>query len=60
MAERQHAIEAAVERPVESLRSLTRGEALRVLTLLSSTPAPHTVQTSAWDDREDDTWIDRL
>ena len=59
-AERQHAIEAAVERPVESLRSLTRAEALRVLSLLSSTPSRKTRQASAWDDRDEETWIDRL
>jgi hypothetical protein len=60
MAERQHAIEAAVKRPVESLRSLTRAEALSVLSLLASTPAPQKSQTSAWDDRDEETWIDRL
>ena len=60
MAERQHAIETAVERPVQSLRLLTRAEALRVLSLLGSKAAPHTSQTSAWDDRDEETWIDRL
>lgn len=60
MVERQQAIEASVERPVESLRSLTRAEALRVLSLLGSTPAPKTSQTTAWDDRDEETWIDRL
>ena len=60
VVERQRAIEAAAERPVESLRSLTRAEALRVLSLLGSTPAPQTSQTSAWDDRDEETWIDRL
>ena len=60
MAERQHAIETAVGRPVESLRSLTRAEALRVLSLLGPTPAPQTKPMSAWDARDEDTWIDRL
>lgn len=60
MAERQEAIEAVVERPVESLRSLTRAEALRVLSSLAATPAPQGSRTSAWDDRDEDTWIDRL
>jgi DNA polymerase-3 subunit epsilon len=59
MAERQHAIEAAVGRPVESLRSLTRAEAMRVLSLFGSTPERKN-EASAWDDREEDTWIDRL
>ncbi|MGY1792783.1 hypothetical protein ACI796_02215 [Geodermatophilus sp. SYSU D00525] len=60
MAERQKAIEAIVARPVESLRSLTRAEALRVVSSLASTRAPQTSRTSAWDDRDEDTWIDRL
>jgi hypothetical protein len=60
MAERQHAIETAVGRPVESLRSLTRAEALRVLSLLGSTQASERNPTSAWDARNEDTWIDRL
>lgn len=61
MAGRQEVIESAVGRPVESLRSLTRAEALRVLTLLRSTSTPATGQsTSAWDNRDGDTWIDRL
>jgi len=60
MAERQQAIEAAAERPVESLRSLTRAEALRVLERLNAEPAPQARSASAWDNRAEDTWIDRL
>ncbi len=60
MAERQEAIEAIVERPVESLRSLTRAEALRVLSSLASVTAQQPSRASAWDDRDEDTWIDRL
>lgn len=59
-AERQQAIEAVVGRPVESLRSLTRGEALRALEQLTSTSAPQARSTSSWDSRDEDTWIDRL
>ena len=59
MAERQEAIEAAVERPVESLRSLTRAEALRVLASLRS-PSAQADKASSWDNRDEDTWIDRL
>jgi hypothetical protein len=59
MAERQRAIEAAVERPVESLRALTRAEALRVMASLRSPSAP-TDNASSWDNRDEDTWIDRL
>lgn len=60
MAERRRAIEAAVGRPVESLRSLTRAEALRVLSGLGIGRAPLTSRTSAWEDRDEETWIDRL
>jgi DNA polymerase-3 subunit epsilon len=58
MDERQKAIEAVAERPVESLRSLTRAEAMRVLERLGA-PAPQS-RSTAWDEREEDTWIDRL
>ena len=60
MPERQQAVEAVTGRPIESLRSLTRAEALRVVSDLSPTTAPKAGATSAWDDREGDTWIDRL
>jgi hypothetical protein len=60
LAERQQAIEAAAERPVESLRSLTRAEGVRVLDRLGPPPASRKESTSAWDNRDGDTWIDRL
>lgn len=60
MLERQQAIEAAAGRPVESLRALTSDEAMAVLTKLGRAPAPEQRATSSWDDREEDTWIDRL
>ncbi len=60
MAERQQAIEAIVERPVESLRLLTRAEALRVLDSLGSVGTSRASGASAWDERDEDTWIDRL
>lgn len=59
-AERQQAIEAVVGRPVDSLRSLTRAEALRALDQLASASAPQTQSASSWDSRDEDTWIDRL
>jgi len=59
-AERQQAIEALAGRPVESLRSLTRAEALRALEQLASSSAPQARSTSSWDSRDEDTWIDRL
>ena len=59
LTERQQAIEAAAGRPIESLRALTDEEALRVLSRLG--PAPEKQRTgSTWDQRDEDTWIDRL
>jgi len=60
MADRQQAIEAAAGRPVESLRALTHDDAMRVLTSLGQAPAAGRRTTSRWDDREGETWIDRL
>lgn len=60
MADRQKVIEAAAGRPVESLRTLTHDEAMAVLTRLGQAPASGRRTTSSWDDRDEDTWIDRL
>lgn len=60
MSERQQAIEAAAGRSVESLRALTQEEGLRVLSQLGRGHRAGRAKTSAWDDREEDTWIDRL
>jgi len=60
MSDRQQAIESAAGRTVESLRSLTHDEGLRVLSRLGQQPSAGRSATSQWDDREEDTWIDRL
>ena len=61
MADRRLAIETAAGRSVESLRALTHEEALRVLSRLGPTPTPKSGGLgSAWDQRDEDTWIDRL
>lgn len=60
MADRQQAIEAAAGRSVESLRALTHDEGLQVLSRLGSQPTAGRTERSAWDDREEDTWIDRI
>lgn len=60
MADRQQAIEEVALRPVESLRALTHEEALRVLNRLGQAPAAKTKSGSAWDQRDEHTWIDRL
>ncbi|WP_459645759.1 hypothetical protein [Kineococcus sp. NUM-3379] len=59
MAERQQAIEAAAGHPVESLKALTRREALFVAEHLGEVGG-RTTKRSHWDDREDNTWIDNL
>ena len=60
MAERQQVIEAASGRSVESLRSLTRSEALRLLEQLQKDSGARAQSGSSWDARDEDTWIDRL
>lgn len=59
MAARQAAIEQAAGRSLASLRELTFDEANAVLVRLAE-DAPRRDGTSLWDQREDDTWIDRL
>lgn len=59
MIERQIAIEAAAGREVPSLRALTQEEALSILNQFGQEP-PKRSSGSAWDNREEDTWIDRL
>lgn len=59
MENRQQAIEAAAGRPIVSLRALTHDEALSVLARLG--PAPERQRSgSSWDQRDEDTWIDRI
>lgn len=61
MDARQAAIEAAVARQVASLRSLTSAEADQALAQLKPTQPPTSLRAwSSWDDREEDTWIDRM
>ncbi|MEV8181519.1 hypothetical protein [Specibacter sp. NPDC078692] len=59
--ERQSGIQAFVSRPVPSLRELHAQEAhtiiQRLKQLQNSTP---TKTGSAWDQREEETWIDKL
>ena len=60
MSERKLAVEAAAGRRVESLRDLAHGEALTVLSQLGQQRGASRMEKSAWDDRDEDTWIDRL
>lgn len=60
MDERQRAIETAAGRTVISLRALTQEEAIKVLSRLVQTAPQAAPGNSGWDDREKDTWIDRM
>lgn len=59
-AVRQERIERAAGRPVESLRALTYQEGVKVLAAIGTNAPSAAARRSAWDDREEDTWIDRL
>ncbi|WP_400160568.1 hypothetical protein [Arthrobacter sp. BPSS-3] len=60
--ERKAVIESCVVRAVSSLRDLYSTDAHRVLNLLRQRRdgRPTTVVGSVWDNREEDTWIDKL
>ncbi len=60
MTDRQRAIESSAGRAVESLRDLTHDEAMRVLTQLGPAAGSSGSSGSTWDERDEDTWIDRL
>lgn len=59
MEERQRVIESAAGRPVESLRGLTYQEGLRVLASFEKGSGGG-ARNSSWNDRDEDTWIDRM
>lgn len=61
--ERKALIESVAGRPVASLRELLAVEASLVLGAIRKLANAKPVQKSsgsAWDDREEDTWIDKL
>lgn len=60
MAERQAVVEESVGHPVESLRALTQEEALQALAKLGEQRTARPSGGSSWDNRDEDTWIDRL
>lgn len=58
---RQELVESIILNPVASLRELTAVQARRVLDhLKTASERKQATSGSAWDDRGDDTWIDRL
>lgn len=61
-AERKALVESCLVRPVSSIRELYASEAHRVLGLIRKRKdaRPKILGGSAWDNREEDTWLDRL
>lgn len=60
MEDRQALVEELAGRPVETLRHLTFAEARKVVEELTRRQATDGATGTAWDNREEDTWIDRL
>ena len=65
MDDRQRLVEGHVGRPIASLRAMTQDEAMSLLTKLgSNAPTGDSSSSSSssysWDNREGETWIDRL
>ncbi|MFM9275114.1 hypothetical protein [Pseudarthrobacter sp. NKDBFgelt] len=59
--DRKTLIESVVVREVASLRELKAIEARRIIQRIEGLHSSTAVSTgSAWDNREEDTWIDRL
>lgn len=60
-SERKAVIESTIFREVASIRELRAAEAGRLLARIRQRSAPKKPATgSAWDNREEDTWIDKL
>lgn len=61
MAERRAIIESCTVRPVASIRELLAKDLQLVLRRIQQRGLPpKQVSGSAWDDRDEDTWIDKL
>jgi hypothetical protein len=60
IAERQQGIGDYAGRPVASLRELSGAEVLRILSKLGEQPSAGETTGSAWNQWNEDTWIDRL
>jgi hypothetical protein len=60
--ERRELVESCVQRPAASLRELRATDARFILDRLAARTAARGATTtgSAWDQRDGDTWIDRL
>ena len=61
MEERQELIESCVVRPVAGIRELQARDVRRILKRISDQQQQKGPQAgSAWDNRDEDTWIDKL
>lgn len=61
MEERQQIIQESAGRPVANIRQLFSREVISILSHIDKTGRQVEVTiASAWDDREEDTWIDKL
>lgn len=61
MAERQEVIQSCVIRKISNIRELYSREVRQVLARVEGwNRTTDTVTGSAWDNREEDTWIDKL
>ncbi|MCV9993423.1 hypothetical protein OIU93_03820 [Paeniglutamicibacter sp. ZC-3] len=61
MAERQTIIQSCTTRPIANIRQLYAREVGAVLRRIASVSSADVATTgSAWDNREEDTWIDKL
>lgn len=61
MSERQKIIQSCTNRPIANIRQLYTREVGAVLRRIASAGSADAVMTgSAWDNREEDTWIDKL
>lgn len=59
-AERKQVVQSAVTRPVESLRELRATDVRHVLARIAARGTASSRGGSDWDQRDEDTWIDRL
>lgn len=61
MEERQSLIESCIIRSVESIRQLRARDVRPILKRIEErAKGPRQTTGSAWDDREEETWIDKL
>ena len=60
MTERQSLVEEFADRPVATIHDLTPAEARKIMEALIARRKSSVKGTSGWDDRDGDTWIDRL